>query len=52
MSVDLAKCKSEIGNDFAKINEKISILSKSMDKLDASIKKPVTWASVVGNSGI
>ena len=50
ISVELAKFKSEIGNDVAKINEKISSLSKSMDKLDASTKKPVTWASVVGDS--
>jgi len=35
----------------AKINEKISILFKSMDELDASTKKPLTWTSVVGNSG-
>ena len=51
ISTELAKFKSEIGNDVAKINEKISILSKSMDELDASTKKPLTWASVVGNSG-
>ena len=51
ISTELAKFKSEIGNDVAKINEKISILSKSMDELDASTKKTLTWASVVGNSG-
>ena len=50
ISVKLAKFKSEIGNDVAKINEKISSLSKSIDELDASTKKPVTWASVVGDS--
>ena len=50
ISTELAKFKSEIGNDVAKINEKISILSKSMDELDASTKKPLTWASVVGDS--
>ena len=50
ISIELTKFKSEIGNEVAKINEKISSLSKSMDELDASTKKPVTWASVVSDS--
>ena len=37
-----SKFKFEISNNVAKINEKITILSKSTDELDASSKNPVT----------
>ena len=43
-SISAQLAKSEIGNDVAEINEKIFILSKSMDELGVSTKKPVTWA--------
>ena len=51
VSAELAKFELKIAKDVAKIEETISSLSKSMDELNVSSKKQVTWASVVGDPG-